>query len=239
MLAGLGAVTAAFGAVVMLAQPSVKRALAYSMIAQMGFMLLQCGLGAFGLALLHMAAHSLYKAHAFLNAGDTIGARSKAALCLRVPALGLGVLVGGLLVALAATVLAVVAPAKGPGLGIFLVVLTLSLAYGLARLWSADGGGRSAGRGVGVAAALAGLSLTLHGAAQSLVPQLPTTTPPAALQAAVGVIFVALFLFQALLWRARRHPLGRRLYVHSLNGFYIGTWANRLLGRLWPRHEVA
>lgn len=40
----------------------------------MGFMLLQCGLGLWPLALLHIVAHSLYKAHAFLSSGGTVRA---------------------------------------------------------------------------------------------------------------------------------------------------------------------
>ena len=47
MLAIVGVFTAVYASMVMLSQTSVKRALAYSTIAQMGFMLLQCGLGAF------------------------------------------------------------------------------------------------------------------------------------------------------------------------------------------------
>ena len=38
----------------------------------MGFMLLECGLGLYELALLHLLAHSLYKAHAFLTAGEAV-----------------------------------------------------------------------------------------------------------------------------------------------------------------------
>ena len=72
MLAICGALTAVYGAMVMLSQTSVKRALAYSTIAQMGFMLLQCGLGAFHIAVLHLLAHSLYKAHAFLSCGSAV-----------------------------------------------------------------------------------------------------------------------------------------------------------------------
>ncbi|MGA0845370.1 MAG: proton-conducting transporter membrane subunit, partial [Luteolibacter sp.] len=72
-LALAGVLTAAFGAIVMLTQAGVKRALAFSTIAQMGFMMVQCGLGAWQLALLHLVAHSVYKAHAFLHAGSTIG----------------------------------------------------------------------------------------------------------------------------------------------------------------------
>jgi NAD(P)H-quinone oxidoreductase subunit 5 len=34
--------------------------------------MLQCGLGAFSAAMLHIIAHSLYKAHAFLNSGDVL-----------------------------------------------------------------------------------------------------------------------------------------------------------------------
>jgi NAD(P)H-quinone oxidoreductase subunit 5 len=68
-LAIVGGFSALFGSVVMLTQNSVKSALAWSTIAQMGFMLLQCGLGAFALAFLHLIAHALYKAHAFLSSG--------------------------------------------------------------------------------------------------------------------------------------------------------------------------
>ena len=71
-LAVVGAFTACFAGVVMMTQPSIKRALAYSTIAQMGFMMLQCGLGAFAAAMLHILAHSLYKAHAFLSSGSVI-----------------------------------------------------------------------------------------------------------------------------------------------------------------------
>ncbi len=70
----VGGLTALFGAVVMLTQSAVKTALAWSTVAQMGFMILQCGLGLWALALLHIVAHSLYKAHAFLSSGGAVGA---------------------------------------------------------------------------------------------------------------------------------------------------------------------
>ena len=70
----IGGFTALFGAVVMLTQSAVKTALAWSTVSQMGFMLLQCGLGLWPLALLHLVAHSLYKAHAFLSSGGAVAA---------------------------------------------------------------------------------------------------------------------------------------------------------------------
>ena len=68
----VGGLSALVGGLVMLTQPAVKTSLAWSTIAQMGFMLLQCGLGLFALALLHILAHSLYKAHAFLSSGGAV-----------------------------------------------------------------------------------------------------------------------------------------------------------------------
>lgn len=238
LLAVAGALTAAFGAVVMLAQPSVKRALAYSTIAQMGFMILQCGVGAYGLALLHIAAHSLYKAHAFLTAGSTIGAVPRAAVPLRAPALTFGVLAGALLVALGATAAHALAPGLPAGSRVFGVVLAVAVAYGLARIWAAGAGARSVVRGVAAAVTVVGLSLALHAVASRLSAGLPALQPPPALLATVAAVFIGLFLFQALLWRTNAHPLGRRLYVHALNGFYLGTLFNRILGRLWPRHAT-
>jgi hypothetical protein len=144
-----------------------------------------------------------------------------------------------LLVAGGATALHALAPAAPLHLGVFAVVLALALAYGLARIWSAGGGLRSALRGVSVAAAIALASLGLHASASALFTDLPAVTPSPAVLVLVGAVFGALFLFQALLWRAAHYALGRRLYVHALNGFYLGTYANRLLGVLWPRRPVA
>jgi NAD(P)H-quinone oxidoreductase subunit 5 len=55
----IGGFTALFGSLVMLTQPAVKTALAWSTVAQMGFMVFECGLGLFPLALLHIVAHAL------------------------------------------------------------------------------------------------------------------------------------------------------------------------------------
>lgn len=68
----LGGFTALFASVVFLTQTSIKTALAYSSIAHMGFSLMVCGLGVYPAAMLHLVAHSFYKAHAFLSSGSVI-----------------------------------------------------------------------------------------------------------------------------------------------------------------------
>ena len=77
VLVMVGGFTALFGGLVMLTQSAVKTSLAWSTVAQMGFMILQCGLALFPLALLHIVAHSLYKAHAFLASGMAVDGRGR------------------------------------------------------------------------------------------------------------------------------------------------------------------
>lgn len=68
----LGAFGALFGTGVMLVRPDVKRALGGSTVAQMGFMVMSCGLGAYAAALWHLIAHGLFKAWLFLGSGSTV-----------------------------------------------------------------------------------------------------------------------------------------------------------------------
>lgn len=68
----LGAFTTFLGAGIMLTQNDVKKMLGYSTIAQMGYMIMECGLGAFALAIFHFIAHGLFKASLFLSAGSVI-----------------------------------------------------------------------------------------------------------------------------------------------------------------------
>jgi NADH:ubiquinone oxidoreductase subunit 5 (subunit L)/multisubunit Na+/H+ antiporter MnhA subunit len=67
----IGTLTAVFGIIVMWTQTTVKKSLAWSTVAQMGFMILECGLGAYTLALIHILGHGFYKANAFLLSGTT------------------------------------------------------------------------------------------------------------------------------------------------------------------------
>lgn len=68
----IGATSALFGAIAATMQPTIKTALAYSSVGHMGFTLMVCGLGVYSASLLHLIAHSFYKAHAFLSSGSVI-----------------------------------------------------------------------------------------------------------------------------------------------------------------------
>jgi NADH-quinone oxidoreductase subunit L len=68
----VGTMTAMLGASMMLAQSDIKKTLGFSTIGQMGYMIMECGLGAFSLAVFHLIAHGLFKATVFLNCGNVI-----------------------------------------------------------------------------------------------------------------------------------------------------------------------
>ena len=73
----VGLVTAVTGSVLMLTQNDVKKSLGYSTMGQMGFMIMECGVGAFSLAIYHLIAHGLFKGTLFLGAGGVINEARK------------------------------------------------------------------------------------------------------------------------------------------------------------------
>jgi len=69
IIGGFTAILAQFNK---LLQVNIKQKLACSTIAQMGFMIMQCGLGFFNAAIAHLILHGFYKAYLFLSSGEEI-----------------------------------------------------------------------------------------------------------------------------------------------------------------------
>lgn len=67
-----GAISAFLGTFWKLIQSDIKRMLACSTMAQMGFMMMQCGLGLFAAAIAHLCWHGLFKAYLFLSTGSAV-----------------------------------------------------------------------------------------------------------------------------------------------------------------------
>lgn len=68
----IGGLTAIIAQFIKLIQVNVKQKLACSTIAQMGFMIMQCGLGLFNAAIVHLILHGFYKAYLFLSSGEEV-----------------------------------------------------------------------------------------------------------------------------------------------------------------------
>lgn len=74
-IVAVGALSALLAQAWMLIQADVKRQLGCSTVAQMGFMVLQCGLGFFAAAIAHLILHGFYKAYLFLASGSVVTAK--------------------------------------------------------------------------------------------------------------------------------------------------------------------
>lgn len=221
-LATVAAITVAVATLVMGTRISIKVALAWSTVAQMGFMLLEVALGLPAMALLHMVAHSLYKAHAFLSAGGVVQRQQVqrmappatpspwrwglAALVLPATIVGVGAASG--------TLVAPAAQLAGAVLGLALVPLA------------------AAGRPAGAA----GVALAWffgHAVFMQLLP-IPEFAVEAPLVVAVAVLLALLFVAQAAIMLRPGWAPVRRLYPWAYGGFYIDERVSRALLARWP-----
>jgi NAD(P)H-quinone oxidoreductase subunit 5 len=222
----------------MLTRVSVKVSLAWSTAAQMGFMLVECGLGAYGLALLHLVAHSLYKAHAFLSSGQAVEQQVVRRMTPALPRASLARWlaggVGGLATAAAAGALASISPTREPGLAALGVVFGLALAplyvrASQARQW------RPAAAAVGLALGLTAVYAGWHLLFGALVPTVAGATAGGLFRAGlVALGFGGLFVVQAAISAAPEGRLARALYPACFAGFYLDEIFTRYTFKLWP-----
>jgi len=241
LLLVIGAITAIFGAAVMLTQTSVKVALAWSTIAQMGFMILQCGLGAFAAALLHIVAHALYKAHAFLSAGGVAAERKPTAEAPLPVAMLIPALAASVVLVLVVGALFGMSFQDKPGVLVLGATLMMGLTPMLAAaLMARDGARFVALRVAGIALAVCVAYFALqtgaeHLFAAALPAQIAERGAFAQVLAVLTVLaFGGLLVLNVLRRSGRPGPRLQALYVHLFNGFYVNAVANRLIARHWP-----
>ncbi len=238
LLVVAGTATAVIAALVMTTRISIKVMLAWSTCAQMGFMLMQCGLGLWEMALLHLVAHSLYKAHCLSGRrrhrapepGAPAGHRRRAAACVDPAARRAG------------------RPVDDRCSGARLA--------GQRCAWRSDarplGDGRHPHAGAGAAAAthwprrlracwkrpaapslLACIYFGLHAWLVTWA------SPPAQVPGLMGVVlvglaFAALFVVQSALATRPQGDLAARLYPAFYGGLFLDEKFSRIAFRLWP-----
>lgn len=230
LLVLVGGLTAVLAALVMMTRISIKVRLAWSTCAQMGLMLLECGLGLYELALVHLLAHSLYKAHAFLAAGETVAHSRQHALQPQPPVPELGSLLRALV--LAGLVLILLKGAWTwalPGHELPWVALTI-LAIGLAP-WCLHRG--QLAHGLLMFGLLLGAYLLWHQAAGWMLDQ-RLAKAPLPLTVLAITLLLGLYLLQAVLLARPRGALAQRLYPLAFAGFHLDEHFTRLTFRLWP-----
>ena len=235
LLVIVGSLTAVLAGLVMMTRISIKVRLAWSTCAQMGFMLMEIGLGLYELALLHLVAHSLYKAYAFLGSGETV-AQSRISDFFSKQKKH-HVLLSTLLSPLLAMVVVLSSVALWqqalPDMALSAAV-TLILVLGFTPLlWQEQRFQISLLlTGLVRTALLTQLYLVWHLLFVQLAPA--THAAPALMLIWTGALFVLLYALQTWirLWPEGR--IARRLFPWAYNGFYLDETFTRLTFKYWP-----
>jgi len=249
-LAFVGAFSAMTTSLIMLTQNDVKRKLAFSTTSQMGFMMLQVGLGAFGAAMLHIVGHSFYKAHAFLSAGSWVDPKGVSGTHAHLaPPASLARIAGATAIGFALAVGAVLAlgvdPAQKPGGWVLVCVLAIALAQGVVIWTSLSTSSPWHPRNVAIVGLAGGVFPVVYLGLAAFVdallagsisrPVLAVADPASPLGAALVLMFVAAMALQMLRPTAVSGAAWTHLYILLRNGFHLGEIQDRWVRQLWRR----
>jgi NAD(P)H-quinone oxidoreductase subunit 5 len=218
----VGGASALLGKLFKSVRPDVKGGLACSTTGQMGFMIMQAGLGFFGAAITHLVLHGFYKAYQFLSSGGRVERTTPGGAAE--PATGVSGAVD--LAATLATGLAggaafVLLTGKGTSVdsGLLLVVFvaftTLHAARSAVRRASLPAPVRYGAVPLVFLPAITVYALVYRGVS-ALLADLPVVSAPTELTALHGLVAVA-FLAAYVAVEAGVHERSHRLYVALLN----------------------
>ena len=222
LLCLVSAASCCFAALIMATRISIKVRLAWSTCAQMGLMLLEIGLGYYDLALLHLVAHSVYKAHAFLSVGEVAFIKQPhARSILRVSMVFL----------IFQTFIATTCwwllndPKWLPSalLAMALATIWMNLHQWLLRI------------SVSILAVAA--YLILGALVQQVVEPQPAFNS-LLLEPVITVLFNIFAFTYWLVHHTPSHRLSQRWFITLNAGFYLDEWLTRLVLWLWPSHPI-
>jgi NAD(P)H-quinone oxidoreductase subunit 5 len=237
----IGGFTAMFASVVFLTQPTVKVSLGYSSVAHMGFSLLVCGFGVYSAAMLHLVAHSFYKAHSFLSSGSAIDVVRAKKVSLPQRRGSIWRIAFSIMFSLVVYVLFSylwgIQPEKEFGLMAIGAVIVMGLSQILVQTFDSMGTFRAVLRAAFLVIMVAGTFFILekgaHIVMQSQIPmeyQVTETIMWAASAVIAG--FVLVILLQLIAPLLKRGTFGTNLGVHLRNGFYVNVIFDRVVGSL-------
>lgn len=247
LLVLVGGFTGWFASTALLPQPSVKVALGYSSAAHMGFMLMVGGLGVYPAVVLHLVAHSFYKAHAFLSSGSVVEAARAKAIPLPRRMGSLRRIAGSLGIALLVYVLFAwiwgVHPLQRPSLLAVGAILILGMGQIIAPALDSQGPRKATLwaclMAVGVAIAFFSLEAGAHGLLHAVLPELTTPALPILILAAATVLLYQLaVLMQMMLPVMLRHPTLHAWSIHLRNGLYVNALMDRAAGSLKFKQKI-
>jgi NAD(P)H-quinone oxidoreductase subunit 5 len=234
----IGGFTAIFASSAMITQSSVKVSLAYSSASHMGFMLMLCGFGAHPVAIIHLIAHSFYKAHAFLSSGSVIeyvrNTGSQKLDAIPNPLILLANLALSLVVFLAVATALGIDVTRRPGETAVIAIFMIAVTYLLVKGTTGNAPLVVIGRTtlLAVLVTLAFFALELLGVALlgSAVAYFPTPDTPTLMAMVLTVVaFGGVTVLSTWLPALVNRPAWQTFYVHLKNGLYANTLFDRFM----------
>ncbi|AWL13454.1 NADH:ubiquinone reductase (H(+)-translocating) [Saliniradius amylolyticus] len=235
LLLVVGTLTALTASLIMMTRISIKVMLAWSTCAQMGFMLMEVALGLYELALLHLIAHSCYKAYNFLNAGETVN--TQIAYELRSPRRQYRALLW-LLVPVAVVGLSLTLAYLWLPLSFKLILVTIIVAFAISVFLA------EAQRFISLttllpALLMGALTMAVYALWHNLFAVTTANLFPLHENGILetGFVLVAFALFYGLFASLRLWPdalLSRKLYPPLYAGLYLDEWFTRQTLKWWP-----
>jgi len=227
----VGGLTTVVAGLIMMTKVSIKVRLAWSTMSQMGLMLVEIGLGLYELALLHIVAHSCYKAYAFLNSGSEVELDMKRRLAPpKMP--GVSQWFSSALIAFGIVIAIIVIFSLSAPYSPW-VLLAIAMTILIAERDSQTQAGSLVGVLTLAAILIIAYTLQKYGAG-FIAPNMDYAT------GIWGDIWVgALFLvFMMLYWILRylpEHPRVMRFRVALYAGFYLDEWMTRTSLKFFPK----
>ena len=234
----VGGITAVVASLIMMTRISIKVMLAWSTCAQMGFMLLECGLGLYELALLHLIAHSFYKAYTFLSSGEAVNhfirdnlIKIKHHKNRTYPSIAQW-LIGGLLGLVIVASVFTISHTFNHQLTSFIAIgsiLTMSITLLLSE--NLNAGVKHLLNLLMTAIGIASLYAIWHGVFGQLF-----ISANIGLVATIWVLvlFITLFLSYIMLCYYPNSAFSKWLYLRLFAGFYLDEWSTKITMMLWP-----
>jgi NAD(P)H-quinone oxidoreductase subunit 5 len=247
----IGLVSIVAASLMMITATTIKGSLAYSTCGQVGFMLMECGVGLYSLALLHIVSHAVYKAHAFLSSGSVVDNFRAPTL----PSVPRSVTTGKKTIgSLAFSALIVIGTGLFFGVPLFqrvpLLVMGTILTVAVSQLLShmltrgAAGGRRFVLTTIFLAVLVSVAYFGLDSLCTTLfdriwpAPQEATGMVQDVLLVLIVVVFMGLLLVQQSIPRLLRRPFWQAIYVHLYNDLYIDLTVTQWVRRLQLGHIV-
>ena len=228
-------VSTVLAALIMSTRISIKVRLAWSTVAQMGLMLVEIALGLYTLALLHLLAHSCYKAYAFLHSGNAVNHYLAAQLAGQTQPRGWHWLFSLLLAAVLVWLTQLFLPLTSLSSAVLLV---LAITVLLAPAFNVADSRRvlrillALGYGIGL--------LALYFSLKTLLQHVLPTPHSVKLAADVlsSVVFSGLFVVALLLRYQSHHKAMNKIFVWLNAGGYLDEWATRITLKIWPDNST-